>query len=130
VAAIAACALAACGSSSQSATDSPSAAAKTYLNSLANGNGAGACSVLSPAIQTRELAAARSQGVKTSDCASLFSQVKAHLTSRQRKLLLDAKVVSAKQSGNTATVTLKGARRPLTLQKVGGKWLITAGVGV
>jgi hypothetical protein len=128
-AAIAACTLAACGSSSQSA-GSPAAAVKSYLNSLANGDGAGACNVLSPTIQSRELSAARSQGVKASSCANLFSQVRAHLTARQRKLILDSKVASVKQSGNTATVTLKGARRPLTLQNVGGKWLITAGVGV
>jgi hypothetical protein len=128
-AAIAAFALAACGSSTTSGSGSPAAAVNTYLKSLANGDGAGACSVLSPALQSKELTAARSSGIKASSCASLFAQVRAHLTSSQRNKILGAKVASVNQSGNNATVTVKGARAPLMLQKIGGHWLITGGVG-
>lgn len=129
IAAIAASTLAACGSSTSQGSSSPTAAVKTYLSSIANGDGAGACGVLSQPLQSRELSAARASGIKASSCAALFSQVRVHLTAAQRKQLLDAKVSNVAQSGNTATVTLRGASNPLTLQKVGGKWVITAGVG-
>jgi hypothetical protein len=129
-AAIVACALAACGGTSTGqGASSPTDAVKTYLNSVANGDGAAACAVVSQSLQSRELSAARSSGIKAASCADLFSQVRVHLTAAQRKQLQDATVSSSSQSGNTATVTLKGASNPLTLQKVGGKWIITAGIG-
>jgi hypothetical protein len=128
-AATAAVAIAACGGSSSSHKSSdPAGAVKTYLSSLANGDGAGACGVLSTPLQSRALAAARSQGIKASDCASLFSQVKAHMSAAQRNGALNPHISRVSQSGSTATVTISGARNPITLQQSGGKWLIVSGV--
>jgi hypothetical protein len=130
-AAVAAVAVSACGSSSSSSNSnagSPSAAIKTYLTALANGDGARACGVLTTSMQNRALNLARSQGIKASSCSSLFSQVKGQTTAAQRRTLLNAKIASVKVNGNTATVTLKGGTQAATLTKTGGKWLISGGI--
>lgn len=130
-AAVAAAALSACGSSSSSSNDnasSPATAVKSYLTAIANGDGATACGALTPSLQEQELKLARSQGIKTSSCPNLVSQLKAHITSAQRKVLLNAQVSRVTVQGSTATVTVKGATHPTTLTKSGGKWLIAGGI--
>lgn len=126
--AVAATALAACGGSSSSHdASSPGAALKTYLTALANGDGAGACGVLGPAIKKRALEAGSVAGINASDCVSLFSQLKAYFSPAQRSQFRNAKVSSVVIHGNTATATVKG-ERPAKLSKSGGKWLITGGL--
>lgn len=129
-AALAAAALSACGSTSSSSQNAgnPSAAVKTYLTALANGDGATACGALTPALESQELKLARSQGIKVSSCPNLVSQLRAHITSAQRAVLLNAKVNRVTVQGSTATVTVKGATQPTTLTKSDGKWLIAGGV--
>ncbi len=128
-AAVAAAALSACGSSSSSHNAStPSTAVTTYLTALANGDGATACGSLTPSLQDQELKLARSQGLKASSCPDLVSQLKAHITSSQRTLLLNAKVSRVSVQGSTATVTVKGATHPSMLTKSDGKWLIAGGI--
>src|SRR5579884_857206 len=98
-------AIAGCGGSSSSRGGStPSVTVKTYLTAIGHGDGATAC-------------------------PSLFSQVKAHLTQRQVTAFLNAKIQSVSQTGDTATVTVTGGTAQPTLQRTGGKWLITGGIG-
>jgi hypothetical protein len=103
---------------------------KTYMTSLANGNGKAACGTLAPALQAAALGQARAQGIKASSCADLFGQVKAHMTADARKVFLAAKVTAASVSGANATVTVAGATSRPTLRKQGGHWLITGGIGL
>jgi|GEM_PF-3210934 len=123
-------AIAGCGGSSSSRGGStPSVTVKTYLTAIGHGDGATACDMLAQSLQTRALSTAHSQGIKASDCPSLFSQVKAHLTQRQVTAFLNAKIQSVSQTGDTATVTVTGGTAQPTLQRTGGKWLITGGIG-
>lgn len=126
-AAVIAGSLAACGATSSTNASTPSATVKTYLSAAANGDGATACSVVAPAAQNEALKLARSQGIKASSCANLFSQLKAAMNAAQRSTLRNAKVSSVIVRGNTATVRLKGGTTPATLEKSDGKWLITGG---
>lgn len=124
----AASALAACGGSSSSHdASSPAAALKTYQTAIANGDGAGACGVLSPAIQKQALAAAGQAGVSASNCTSLFSQIAKHLSPNQRAKLRNTKVSSVVIHGDTATATVQGGTQA-KLSKSGSKWLITGGL--
>ena len=131
-AALAAAVVSACGSSSGSNgannASTPSTAVKTYLTALANGDGATACGALTPALQEQELKLVRSQGIKASSCPNLVSQLRAHITSAQRSLLLNATISRVTVQGSTAMVTVKGAAHATTLTKSGGKWLIAGGV--
>jgi hypothetical protein len=129
---VAAAVLAACGgssSSTNSGASSPSAALKMYLTSVANGDGAGACSVLASSLQNRALSTARSQGIKASSCADLFSQIKARMSTAQRTAFLTASVTNVVQSGTSATATVSGASGQPTLTERSGKWLISGGIG-
>jgi hypothetical protein len=128
-AALATAVLAACGGSSSSGASSPSAALKTYLTSVANGDGAGACSVLAGSLQNRALSTAHAQGIKASNCADLFSQIKARMSSTQRNAFLTATVSNVVKSGQNATATVSGASGQPTLTQSGGKWVITGGIG-
>jgi len=123
--------VAACGGSANSGqgASSPSAAVKSYLTAIAHGDGAGACAVLSPALQKRAVSIARSQGIKASSCADLFGRVKAHLSPAQLRTFQNAKVSSASHTGTNATVTINGASSQPTLAESGGKWVITGGIG-
>jgi hypothetical protein len=122
-------AIAGCGGGGGGDLSSPAATTKTYLTGVGKGDGAAACSALSPTLRQQALQSAKSSGIKASSCASLFAQVKAHLSSDQRKKFLDAKVTKVSVSGNTATVGVAGASSSPTLIKQGGKWLITGGIG-
>ena len=119
-----------CGGGGAGSYSSPTATVKTYLTSVADGDGAAACSALAPAVQTTVLQAAHAQNIKASSCADLFGQVKSHMNATQRRQFLGAKVTVASMSGNTATVNVAGASSRPTLQKQGGKWLITGGIGL
>lgn len=127
--AVIAAGLAGCGGGGSSDLSSPSATAKTYLSAVGNGDGKTACSALSPDLQQKALQGAKASGLKANTCPDLFSQVKAHLTSDERKRFLNAKVTSVSQSGNHATLTVAGASDSPALTKIGDKWLITGGVG-
>ncbi len=135
--AVAASTLAACGGSSKSHSAStsatvttpvdastPVAALKTYQNALADGDGAAACSVLTPAVQKRALAAAPQSGINAPDCKSLFSQIAGHLSPAQRKQIRKLQVSKLAIHGNTATVNVKGGKTA-TLSRTDGKWLLT-----
>ena len=118
--------LAGCGGGNSSPTET----VKRYLTSVANGDGAAACDALAPPVRAKVLQEARSQQIKASSCADLFSQVRSHMTAAQRRQFQGAKVSVASSSGNTATVNVAGASSQPTLQKIGGRWLITGGIGL
>jgi len=121
-------ALAACGGSSSGASN-PQASVRTYLHAIANGDGGAACGVLASELQKRALSVARSQGIKAHDCASLFSEVQAHMDTAKRNAFLHAKITHVSQTGNNATVTIAGSLDQPTLTKRGGSWVITGGIG-
>lgn len=129
--ALAASTLAACGGSSNSSSSqdasSPAAALKTYQTAIANGDGATACGVLSPAIQKQAVAAAGQAGLHASNCTSLFSQIAKHLSPKQRATLRNTKVSNVVIHGDTATATVQGGTQA-KLSKSGGKWLIAGGL--
>jgi hypothetical protein len=118
-----------CGGGSSSSS-SPAGTVKSYMTSLASGDGKAACADLVGALQAAALSQARAQGIKASSCAGLFGQVKAHMTADARKVFLTAKVTAAAISGANATVSVAGASTRPTLRKQGGRWLITGGVGL
>lgn len=122
--------IAGCGGSGGGSTSSPTSTVKTYLTSVANGDGAAACGALAPTVRATILQEARAQKIKASSCANLFAQVKSHMTAAQRKQFLGAKLSLASMNGNTATVNVAGASSQPTLTKVGGRWLITGGIGL
>lgn len=119
---------AACGGSSGNAS-TPQAAIDTYVKAVASGNGAQACSVLTPALQQRLVTAVSGAGHHFSNCASLFSAVSSHLTAAQRQKFSSAKVTHVTTTGNTATATVSGATRQPQLTKSGSRWLISGGLG-
>ncbi len=131
VVALVASTVAACGGGSNSTSShdvsSPAAAVKTYQSAIANGDGPGACSVLSPAVQKQALSAASGAGVRASNCTSLFSQIAKRLSPTQRARLRNTKVSSVVIHGDTATVQVSGGSQA-KLTKSGGKWLISGGL--
>ena len=108
---------------------SPAATTKTYLTAIGKGDGNAACSTLTPRLRQQAIASAKASGITASSCPALFAQVRAHLSATQRRRFVDAKVTKVTQTGDTATVTIAGASSSPTLSRVGGKWLITGGVG-
>ena len=101
------------------------------ISGIAAGDAKKVCSKLTPAAQTKVLAALRHNPVgpdiKAKTCEEALTKLHASLTKAQRAVLVDGEVGDAKLDGDKATVHVVGAGMDVELQKLDDKWLITGG---
>ena len=103
----------------------PSAAVRTYLNAVANGDGTTACKQIDTQTLGQVIRGAGSNDPAA--CAKIISQASQLISPAQKKQLQSAQISTASTSGNTAKVkiSLAGRTRTVTLTKSNGNWLIS-----
>ena len=115
--------LAGCGGQTPDAgPGGPKAVAERFVHAVGKGDGAAACSLMTPALRRVFVAQSR-----TKSCPAGWTAALATTSAEDKRRYATAIVVRVFQRGDTATVHYKGERigtPPTHLRKLGGRWLI------
>ncbi len=102
---------------------------KNYLSAVAGGDGQTACAQLTPGEAGAVLQTVSSNGINASSCADALDKTSQALDASNKQTLISAQVTNVQVTSDTATASIQGATQQPSFQKVGGRWLISAGIG-
>jgi hypothetical protein len=121
--------LAGCGGGGGS-SDTPEAAVRTYINAFVSGDGAKACSLMTPSTRRQFVRGSR-RVTHTSDCATAVDRIRNRAAPGVLDALKKSKISDVKVNGDRATASVSSATGSSVthLRKQGGSWHIAGAPG-